>query len=286
MTRKTQIMLRRLIPYAAVLIIGALIVAGVIIFAGKSKKVPGETGSETPVASDTDSTDEDQGIIDLDSEGAVTETEPTDPPISAVDQVNVDKLIDRYYEAKINDDAEELNNIVDTDEPYNEADLVDETQFISHYDNFRTYVIPGITDNYFVVYVKYDIFFNGINTGAPSLNHFIVVKDEDGYYYIYNKEVSGEFQSYLEQTEQSEIVMGLKAQVESELKAACDSNKDLELLISMLKGEKDESESQTDVRDYDGGSTEAPESSSDEEDSQDEEPESFETQEFTEDRNS
>ena len=58
------------------------------------------------------------------------------------------------------------------------------------------------------------------------------------------------------------------------------------LLISMLKGEKDESESQTDVRDYDGGSTEAPESSSDEEDSQDEEPESFETQEFTEDRNS
>ena len=108
MKRKTQIMLRRLIPYAAVLIIGALIVAGVIIFAGKSKKVPGETGSETPVAPDTDSTDEDQGIIDLDSEGAVTETEPTDPPISAVDQVNVDKLIDRYYEAKINDDAEEL----------------------------------------------------------------------------------------------------------------------------------------------------------------------------------
>ena len=288
MTRKTQIMLRRLIPYAAVLVIAALIVVGVIVFAGKAKETPAEADAGTQQTADTDSTEDDQGIIDLDSEGAVTEPSVTEPPISAVDQVQVDKLIDRYYEAKINDDAAELNNIVDTDEPYNEADLVDETQFISHYDNFRTYVIPGITDNYFVVYVKYDIYFNGINTGAPSLNHFIVVKDEDGYYYIYNKEVSGEFQSYLEQTEQSEIVKGLKEQVEAELKAACDSNKDLELLISMLRGENEEEGSQTDVRDIDGGSTEAPESdiSSEEDDTSQEETESFETQEFTEDGNS
>ena len=161
-----------------------------------------------------------------------------DSRIPATDQLNVEKLIDQYYEAKINGDADELNKIVDTDEPYNKADLADETQFISHYDNFRTYVIPGITDNNFVVYVKYDTFFNGINTGAPSLNCFIVIKAEDGYY-IYNKEISGEFQSYLEQTEQSEIVMGLKAQVESELKDACDSNKDLYILISMLRDDKD-----------------------------------------------
>lgn len=266
----------------AVLIIGALIVVCVIIFAGKSKNVPADTDADTWQTEDLDSAEDEQGIIDLDSEGAVTDPEPTEPPISAVDQVNVDKLIDRYYDAKIKDDAAELNNIVDTDKPYNEADLVDETQFISRYDNFRTYVIPGITDNYFVVYVKYDIYFNGINTGAPSMNRYIVVKDEDGYYYIYDKEVSGEFQSYLEQTEQSEIVTELKAQVESELKAACDSNKDLELLISLLKDEKDEGDSQTDVRDYDGGSTEA----EDTETSPEEDSESFETQEFTEDGNS
>ena len=35
-------MLRRLIPYIAVLLIGALIVAGVIIFAGKSKPAEGK----------------------------------------------------------------------------------------------------------------------------------------------------------------------------------------------------------------------------------------------------
>ena len=305
MTRKTQIMLRRLIPYAAVLIIGALIVAGVIYFSGKSRIVPSETDADAQAVSDQDGSDEDQGIIDLDQD-PVMEVESTESMIAAVDQVNVDKLIDRYYEAKSKDDAEELNNIVDTDTPYNEADLVDETQFVSRYDNFRTYVMPGITDNYFVVYVKYDIFFNGINTGAPALNRYIVVKDEDGYYYIYDKEVSGEFQSYLEQTEQSEIVAGLKKQVETELKEACDSNEDLKYLISMLSGEKEPDSTDTDIQDYDGGSTNASEtvpeetdgtdaSSSDpegsgadstDEPSASEDTDSYETQEFTEDGNS
>ena len=290
MTRKTQIMLRRLIPYVAVLLVGALIVVGVIVFAGKSKIDPEETEKQTDEAPKTDESDDEQSIIELDTEP--TEPEPTEPPIAAVDQVNVDALIDRYYEAKINDDAEELNKIVDTDESYNEADLVDEMQFISKYDNFRTYVIPGITDNYFVVYVKYDIFFNGINTGAPALNRFIVVKDEDGYYYIYDKEVSGEFESYLEQTEQSEIVQGLKNQVDTELKEACDSNEDLKYLISMLNGGKDKEN--TEVQDYDGATSEpaqetdtdtVPEGGENEDGSADES-ESFETQEFNENANS
>ncbi|MBQ6550648.1 MAG: hypothetical protein IJL78_04490 [Lachnospiraceae bacterium] len=287
MTKKTQTMLRRLIPYAAVLLIGALIVVGVIVFAGKSKIVPDETNKQSDAVPENGDTDdeEQQSVIEIDTES--TETKPTEPSIAAVDQVNVDSLIDRFYDAKIDNDAEELNKIVDTDEPFNEADLVDETQFISRYDNFRTYVIPGITDNYFVVYVKYDIFFNGINTGAPSLNHFIVVKDEDGHYYIYSKEVSGEFQTYIEQTEQSEIVQGLKEQVERELKEACDANEDLKYLISMLNGDK-EKEDNTDIHDYDGASTEAPETSEsrDEQEETDGESESFETQEFTEDPNS
>lgn len=283
MTRKTQIMLRRLIPYVAVLLLGGLIVAGVIIFAGKSIKEPVQTDAEAEDPADPDQTDDEQAVIELDSETA--ETEPTEPPIAAVDQVNVDALIDRYYEAKINDNAEELNKIVDTDEPYNEADLIDETQFISRYDNFRTYVIPGITDNYFVVYVKYDIFFNGINTGAPSLNHFIVVKDEDGYYYIYNKEVSGEFQSYLDQTEQSETVQNLKNQVEKELKEACDENEDLKYLISMLSGEREEGSS-SEVQDYDGASTETAETPAEEDETPAaEEEESFETEEYQENGN-
>jgi len=221
MTRKTQRMIRKVFPYISVLLIAGLILLGVLLF--------------TKNNDDTDSTSEaDTSSVDVIEVTETTTEEETGPTISAVDALHVDALVDRYYEAKINDNAEELNNIVDTDREYNVADLADETQFISKYDNFKTYSLPGPTDNYFIVYVTYDIYFNGINTGAPSLNHFVITKDSDGYYYIYDRELSGEFQAYLEETERSEVVMALKQQVETDLEEACEENEDLKYLIAML----------------------------------------------------
>ena len=98
------------------------------------------------------------------------------------------------------------------------------------------------------------------------------------------EQFSQKFQSYLEQTEQSEIVQNLKDQVEKELEEACASNEDLKYLISMLSGDKDEVKD-TDIRDYDGASTEATETAEGETPAS-EESESFETQEFIEDDNS
>ena len=72
--------------------------------------------------------------------------------------------------------------------------------------------------------------------------------------------------------------------MEKELEEACASNEDLKYLISMLSGDKDEVKD-TDIRDYDGASTEATETAEDETPAS-EESESFETQEFIEDDNS
>ena len=82
MTKKTQTMLRRLIPYAAVLLIGALIVVGVIVFAGKSKIVPDETNKQSDAVPENGDTDdeEQQSVIEIDTES--TETKPTEPSIA------------------------------------------------------------------------------------------------------------------------------------------------------------------------------------------------------------
>lgn len=243
MTRKTQRLLRKLFPYVAVFIIACLIILGVLLFtkpADGEKRTKREKQSETSQAYETDEGGSE--IIDIPSAETEAETEPTVP---AVDAMNVDQLVSKYYEAKINDDADALNNIVDSDKEYIVSELIDETQIISKYDNFQTYVIPGVTDNYFVVYVRYDIFFNGISTGAPALNHFIVAKDADGFYYIYDKPISGEFQTYLEETENSELVLNLKKEVEDGLGAACAENEDLKYLIAMLNEESAEVETES-----------------------------------------
>jgi len=228
MTRKTQQKLRKLYPYFGVVIIGLLIVLGVFLFAKKKEEVRPSIIVDTSQATDP-------VIIETTTE--VTETSSEGPSVPAIDAVNVDKVIEKYYTAKLANDADALNNIVECEKPYTVADLADETQFISKYGNFTTYVLPGITDNYFIVYVKYNIYFNGIDTGAPALNHFICVKDSDDCYYIYDKAISGEFQTYLEETEKSDTVLRLKEQVETELASACASDTDLLYLMELLNGD-------------------------------------------------
>ena len=239
MTRRTQEKIRKIFPYISVLIIAVLIVLGVYLFAGKTDPAPEPSESETPAVTSTEApttTEVDTpSIIVITTEASTEETEPDLPTANAIDAVNVDRLIGRYYAAKLADDADELNRIVDRDTPYDVASLSNETQFIAKYDHFYTYVVPGISESNFIVYVKYDIFFNGIKTGAPALNHFICVKDGDSYY-IYDKEISGEFQAYIEDTEKSDTVTRLKQQVEEELDAACEADADLKYLMELLNG--------------------------------------------------
>ena len=54
---------------------------------------------------------------------------------------------------------------------------------------------------------------------------------------IYNKEISGEFRAYLEDTENSETVAKLKKQVDEELAEACNTDEDLKYLMELLNGD-------------------------------------------------
>lgn len=235
----------KLLRYLAVVLAGLLIVAAVWFGTRNFEKIKpsNETADTTTSGNGSEDTGSTEKPSASSSETTPSESETTgDPTVSEGDMMNVDRLIDRYYSAKINDNAEELNKIVDADTPYDESSLQDENQFIEKYDNFHTYVLPGLTDNYFVVYVRYDIFFNGISVGAPSLNHFIVAKEDEEHFYIYDKAVSDEFRSYLETTEQSEFVTDLRRQVETDLEEACEKNADLKFLMQLLNGDTEESE--------------------------------------------
>ncbi|MBR0088172.1 MAG: hypothetical protein IJL98_10605 [Lachnospiraceae bacterium] len=244
MNGKNQSGTHKLLRYLAVVLAGLLIVAAVWFGTRNFEKIK-------PTNETADTTASGNGSEDTAASHSTTasqETTPSesetsgDPTVSEADMMNVDRLIDRYYSAKINDNAEELNKIVDADTPYDESSLQEENQFIEKYDNFHTYVLPGLTDNYFVVYVRYDIFFNGISVGAPSLNHFIVAKADEDHFYIYDKAVSDEFRSYLETTEQSEFVTDLRHQVENDLEEACEKNADLKFLMQLLNGDTEESD--------------------------------------------
>ena len=164
------------------------------------------------------------------------------PEVPAIDMLRINELIETYYQAKMDADADTLNKIVVTDQPFKTADLLQDTNIISRYDNFRMYVIPGNVMDFDIVYVTYDIYFQGLSVGAPALNHFVIQKQNADTFRIYDKTVSESFEKWLRDTESADLIVNLKKQVEEDLQVACLTNQDLAELIDFLNhggGEED-----------------------------------------------
>jgi len=199
-------------PYAAVLLVAGLAVLLVVLVTAPKKAEPGTDGS------------------------SAVSTEETKSPISVLDTMAVNALVETYFEAKMNADADTLNRIVVSDNTYNAADLASDTNVIQKYDHFRTYIIESETaEDHLIVYVTYDMYFLGIDVGAPSLNHFTFKRSGDGFV-IYDRFVSHAFEEELKATEETTVVQNLKKQVEEDLEAACEENQDLKELMQFLEG--------------------------------------------------
>ena len=207
---------RKLIPYLAVILVAGLSVLLVALLTRPKEKPPEET-----TAPSAETTTEEP-------------TEETLPTAAAIDVGRIEILMEEYYNAKVNNDPDTLNRIIESDTVYTLADLTGESQYIDRYDHFRNYVMPGISEEFFVVYVTYDLFFRGIDTGAPALNRFIIAKDTGGNYLIYDRKVTQEFTDYLAKLDASPTITGLRKQVEDGLQEACRSDADLNELIRLL----------------------------------------------------
>lgn len=211
--------LKKLMPYLAVVLFAGIAVLLVAILTKPAREEQQET-TTVPIESTTEEA-----------------TEETLPTAAALDVGRIETLMDQYYQAKVQNDVDTLNRIIESDTVYTLADLTGESQYIDRYDHFRNYVMPGLTEEYFVVYVTYDLYFRGIDTGAPALNRFIVAKDTDKNYFIYDRSISKEFEAYLKEMDGSPTIAGLRKEVEDGLDAACKSDVDLNELIRLLNGE-------------------------------------------------
>lgn len=176
-----------------------------------------------------------------DDPSAPGSTDPTGfdlPEVSKSDADAINQLIKQYFSAKRDADADLLNTIVETWTPFKAASLAEEAQYISEYSDIYTYATPTNSEEFYITYVTYKIYFNGIQEGAPSLNRFVIRKESKGdtnSYYIYNKELDPTLSDFIDRTEELATVVNLKKAVEKELKEACDRNADLNSLIRFLE---------------------------------------------------
>lgn len=153
------------------------------------------------------------------------------------DDADITALMKRYFKAVSECDVDTLNSIVATTSGIDEEELQQEGEFIEDYQNISCYVMDGLMENTYIVYVYFQIKFVNVSTLAPGLSCMYVCEDENGMVYINQEELNGEVKTYIEQMGQTSAVKSLIVQVNQELAKARRTDEKLDALVQVLNGE-------------------------------------------------
>jgi len=169
---------------------------------------------------------------------AKTTEEETEPPIDyslktdAVPALN--ELINTYFEAMKNYDAETYCNIVAGDEMTAEK-LEKKGEFVEDYQNIVCYTKPGMTEGSYVVYVYYEVKFRNVDTPGPALIQLYACTNDDGTMYLNEGAVDSELAGYITTMNSDEDVLQLEEDTEAKLRAAAEADEKLALVLEMLR---------------------------------------------------
>lgn len=168
------------------------------------------------------------------SEEAESEEKETDTDAleeNAYPEVNT--LIESFYAAWGQKNVDAMKELTDNFSSTDETKVVNAT-YIEGYDNIQVYTKKGLDENSYVVFVSYDLKFQGIDTPAPGLSELYVTRDDSGNWKIHNDESDQEVQECIEKTRQEEDVQELISQEEERYNKALDSDEELKTYLEQL----------------------------------------------------
>ncbi len=157
----------------------------------------------------------------------------------------INELISNYRKAILDEDAELLKKVYNTDVDVNARILEGSSSIIESYNNTQYYTKAGMADGEYVAFVYDELKIRDIKTAAPNLSVFYIKSAEDGSKYIYRGEYnsqSGTFtmdeqtQSYIDSLYNESDVMELIASVNEKMEAACGKDSDLAAFIDQIRG--------------------------------------------------
>lgn len=140
---------------------------------------------------------------------------PTPYPIYPLEENSypkeIDALIDTYYKAKVSCDMDTLKSISTDPEAVIDKESIQKLiDGIDEYLNMKCYVKRTYLEDFYLVWVYYDIQFIGLETYAPSLSKFYVKRDTDGSYKVFDGVLDKELKTYIDARNEDQDVLELK----------------------------------------------------------------------------
>ncbi len=149
----------------------------------------------------------------------------------AIPELN--ELVNTYFEAMKNFDAETYTNIVAGDDMTTEK-LQKKGEFIEDYQNISCYTKPGISDGDYVAYVYYEVKFHNVDTLCPALIQLYICTNEDGSMYINAGSLDSELAGYINTVSNDEDVRLLKEETNQKMNEAMAADEKLNLVVQKL----------------------------------------------------
>lgn len=150
----------------------------------------------------------------------VTETPSDELAKNAVLEINT--LIESYYNAIAANDVETLRTLVDTLTAEDESTIASDP--VESYSNITVYTLSGFEENSYITYVSYKYKLPDIDTSVPGLSQLYIQANENGNLYICTSVPNAETQLLIEESANNKEVQQLVSQIQSEYETAVNSD--------------------------------------------------------------
>lgn len=159
---------------------------------------------------------------------------------SASEQIenSCDSVIQKYLGAILAKDFDSIRSyIYPTDGQLDEESISLQHEIVEAYYNTEIYKIQPV-ENECIAYVYYDTKFTGIDTLAPNLKRFYMIKDDSGAWKINLSDLTSIQSQQIEQADQNEEVQKMITETNEKFEQALNQDENLRELYDMLKKNK------------------------------------------------
>lgn len=172
-----------------------------------TEETPTPTEAEEPTATPTETPTEAETPSDELAKDAVLE---------------VNTLVESYYNAIATNDVETLRTLVDALTAEDETTIASDP--VESYSDITVYTLGGLEENSYITYVSYKYKLPDIDTPVPGLSQLYIQANENGGLYICTAVPNAETQLLIEESANNEEVQQLISQIQSEYETAINSD--------------------------------------------------------------
>lgn len=146
----------------------------------------------------------------------------------------IDRLISKYYDIS-NTDSQQETKIEKDKELKQKRSHIEVRNGIEKYENIKTYVRLGLKENTYIVFTTYDMKFINIDTLAPGMSVLSITKDENGDFFIQDKEADEKINAYINELIKEDEINNLIQNVNNRLKKIVKKDESLKEFIEKLE---------------------------------------------------